>query len=81
MDAKDFRTWRHVLGFNRSRAAEALGLSRNMPQRFEDGLTDIPEYIALACAAIYHGVEPYQPTQADRDAAMLADALGAKSRE
>lgn len=57
MTANDFIEWRKRLGFNRTEAAEALGLGRNQPKRYEEGQT-IPRYIALACAAIALGVPP-----------------------
>lgn len=57
MTAQDFIDWRERLGFNRTDAAEALGLGRNQPQRYEEG-QPIPKYIALACAALAHGLPP-----------------------
>lgn len=57
MTANDFLEWRKRLGFNRTEAAEALGLGRNQPQRYEEG-QPIPKYIALACAAIAFGLPP-----------------------
>jgi len=50
MKPQEFTEWRERLGLSRSGAAEALGLSRNMPQRYEDGEADIPLYVELACA-------------------------------
>ena len=58
MTADEFREWRLRLGLNRTQAAEALGLGRNQPQRYEEGSVDIPRYIALACSAISHGIPP-----------------------
>lgn len=57
MTAYQFKQWRERLGFNRVQAAEALGLGRNQPQRYEEG-QPIPKYIALACAAIAFGLPP-----------------------
>lgn len=57
MTADEFRNWRNRLGLNRVEAAAVLGTGRNQPQRYEDG-QEIPLYIALACAAIEHGVKP-----------------------
>ncbi|WP_188825070.1 XRE family transcriptional regulator [Brucella endophytica] len=59
MKPEDFTAWRERMGFNRVQAAEALGLSRNMPQRYEDGAAEIPLYIALACAALIRGIAPW----------------------
>lgn len=57
MTPAEFREWRDRLGLNRIEAAAVLGLGRNQPQRYEDGQT-IPKYIALACAAVAHGLTP-----------------------
>ncbi|WP_420961086.1 helix-turn-helix domain-containing protein [Brucella sp. IR073] len=59
MTPEDFKAWRERMGFNRVQAAEALGVSRNMPQRYEDGHAEIPLYIALACAALVRGIAPW----------------------
>ena len=58
MTPATFRAWRKRLGLNRGQAAEALGCSRNTIPRWESGETEIPLYIALACAAIAHGLPP-----------------------
>lgn len=51
--------WRQRLGIrSRAEAARRLGLSRNAYTGYEEGRTKIPRYIALACAAIAHGVPP-----------------------
>lgn len=57
--------WRQRLGFNRSEAASALGLSRNAYTAYEENKPlsngkprKIPEYIALACQAIANGLPP-----------------------
>lgn len=81
MKAQDFRAWRFKMDFNRSQAAAALGLSRNQPQRWEDAnVDDIPDYIALACAALLQGIKPYEASQADLDAVfnqkMFNNSLG-----
>lgn len=59
MTSTDFARWRELMGFNRLKAAEALGLSRNMPQKYEEGASEIPLYIALACAALIRGIAPW----------------------
>lgn len=50
--------WReHLYGARgKSAAARALGLSQNAYDGYEAGTHRIPLYIALACAAIVHGV-------------------------
>lgn len=57
MTPTEFREWRERLGLNRVEAADALGMGRNQPKRYEEG-QPIPKYVALACAAIALGVKP-----------------------
>ena len=57
MTAQSLTAWRERLGLNRSEAARALGLSRNSIQHYEEGRA-IPLYVALACAALAHGIPP-----------------------
>lgn len=53
MNGRDFAAWRERMGFNRLQAAEALGLGRNQPQRYEEAEDeDVPHYIDLACRVI-----------------------------
>lgn len=59
MTPADFARWRELMGFNRTKAAEALGISRNMPAKFEAGTAPISLTIALACAALVRGVKPW----------------------
>ena len=60
MTAAEFRQWREHMGLNRTEAAEALGLSRNMPRRYENAEADVPRYIALACAALAFDLQPWR---------------------
>jgi DNA-binding XRE family transcriptional regulator len=53
---QEFQIWRVNLGMNKTEAADALGVSRNMPLKYEDGSVEIPRYIELACK--YLEVEP-----------------------
>lgn len=57
MTAAEFIAWRERLGLNQAKAAEALGTGPNQPRAYERG-QPIPKYIALACAAIAHGLPP-----------------------
>jgi predicted transcriptional regulator len=57
--AAEFADWRKRMGFNRKAAAEALGLSRNTVQKYEEGVTAVPLHIALACAALVRGIAPW----------------------
>ncbi len=57
MNAKSLIAWRERLGYNQSEACRKLGLSRTTLAAYERG-QKIPNYIALACAAIAHGLPP-----------------------
>lgn len=59
MSPADFTEWRTRLGFSKTAAAEALGISRNMPQKYETGEATIPRYVALACSAVALSLPPY----------------------
>lgn len=60
MTPASFASWRARLGMNKTKAAFALGCSRNVVIGYENGSRKIPRYIALACAAIAHGVPPIE---------------------
>lgn len=55
MTGEEFKAWRERMGFNRSQAAEALGIGRNQPQKYEDEGATVPAYIRLACEALEAG--------------------------
>jgi transcriptional regulator with XRE-family HTH domain len=59
MTPQDFTRWRELMGLNRTQAAEALGISRNMPAKYETGAAAIPKPVALACAALIRGISPW----------------------
>jgi len=59
MTPADFANWRKLMGLNRTQAAEALDVSRNMPAKYEAGTSRIPRHIALACAALLRGIAPW----------------------
>lgn len=59
MSPADFAAWRKLMSLNRTRAAAALGISRNMPARYEAGTASIPLTVALACAALARGLRPW----------------------
>lgn len=68
MTPQDFTDWRGRLGLSKTAAADALGISKNMPSRYETGEAKIPKYIALACSAVALSVPPYGSTDpAKRD--------------
>lgn len=58
MTSEEFREWRERMGYNRVQAAEALGTGRNQPQKYEDGETEIPNYIRLATVELERRKEP-----------------------
>jgi len=55
-----FAAWRERLGFTKSKAAIVLGLSRNSVIAYETGAKPIPLHVALACAALAHGLPPIE---------------------
>jgi transcriptional regulator with XRE-family HTH domain len=65
MTGEEFVEWRKSLGINRLQASELLGISRNTITRNEKGLTPIPDYVALACAALACGLEPWKSGDED----------------
>jgi transcriptional regulator with XRE-family HTH domain len=46
------------LRLNKSETASALGIARSTLDRYLSGETAIPPVVALACAAIAHGIPP-----------------------
>lgn len=66
MDNEAFKAWRAAMGFTQQQAADALGLSKPGLINYEHGKrrdggkpVEIPRHIALACAAIAAGLEPW----------------------
>ena len=48
----DFGAWRKRMGYNRSQAADAIGLGRNQPKKYEEDGVPVPRYVELACKQI-----------------------------
>jgi DNA-binding XRE family transcriptional regulator len=59
MTPTDFARWRELMSLNRTQAAEALGVSRNMPAKYEAGTAAIPITVAMACACLIRGIPPW----------------------
>lgn len=58
MTPTEFTAWRERLGYNKAEAARVLEIGPNQPRHYESGSAPIPRHIALACAAIAHGLPP-----------------------
>jgi predicted transcriptional regulator len=58
MTGRDLSAFRDRMSLTKKALAEALGIDRKTAQRYEEGAAPIPRYIALACAALAHGVPP-----------------------
>lgn len=59
MTGEEFITWRKSLGITRIEAAAQLGMSRNSITAYENDASRIPNYVALACAAVSCGLGPW----------------------
>lgn len=66
MTPDDFKAWRKAMGLSQRAAAEALGMSRPAIENYERGhrigdnrKVEIPRTVALACAALFHRLEPW----------------------
>ncbi len=66
MTSDDFKAWRKAMGFTQAKAAEALGVSKPTVENYDKGVRRengepviIPRTVALACAALFHKLEPW----------------------
>ena len=57
MDGAGLKRWREAMGYSTRAAAEKLGCARSSIRNWEQGLTPVPHYIALAAAALALGIE------------------------
>jgi hypothetical protein len=60
MTAERFSWWLDRLHLSNTAAAKALGCGINTITRYKKPGAKIPLYIALACAALAHGVPPIE---------------------
>ena len=65
MTPEDFKNWRKDMGFSQTQAAEKLGFSKATIENYDKGTRRedgrevvIPQTVALACAALSHGLKP-----------------------
>jgi predicted transcriptional regulator len=60
MTPKSLKAWRQRMRWQKKQAAQALDVSENGYADYEDEKRKrrIPRHIALACAAIAHGLPP-----------------------
>ena len=58
MTPASLTAWMDRLKLNKLEAASALGIARSTLDRYLAGDVAIPKSIALACAAIAHGLPP-----------------------
>lgn len=59
MTTNDLRAWQARMGYTYDSAAKALGVSRATYARFVAGPGDVSRTVALACAALAAGMEPF----------------------
>lgn len=71
MSPDSFKAWRTIMDLSQLKAGEALGLSKGTIENYERGSrredgrpVEIPRHIALACAALYHRIEPWKEADA-----------------
>jgi hypothetical protein len=59
MTPADFRQWKAALGITARSASAALGIAPNTVTKYSRDGTEIPLYVALACAAVARGLKPW----------------------
>lgn len=58
MKPASLAAWMRRLDLNKVQASEKLGVARTTLDRYLSGETEIPRYVALACAALSEGLQP-----------------------
>ena len=58
MTRESLLAWRKAMGMSQAALAEALGCSRRALVNWEAGVYPVPNYIALACAALAKKLRP-----------------------
>lgn len=58
MTPASLTAWMARQKLNKVETAAALGIARTTLDRYLDGRTEIPKLVALACAAVAHGLPP-----------------------
>jgi len=73
MKPEDFKHWRKKMGLTQAQAAKVLGLSKPTIENYDKGVRSsgeafqIPHVVALACAALWHKIEPWGSVQGNPD--------------
>lgn len=58
MSPASLAAWMDRLHLNKVEASKQLGIARSTLDRYLSGETAIPPVVALACAAVAHGLAP-----------------------
>lgn len=59
MKSDDFIQLQHQLGISRAALCRAIGIAPNSGTAYASGRKTIPITVALACAAVQNGLQPY----------------------
>jgi len=66
MTSEQFKYWRKKMGLTQAGAAKVLGLSKPTIENYDKGIRrgsgdvfQIPHVVALACAALWHRIKPW----------------------
>jgi transcriptional regulator with XRE-family HTH domain len=67
MNSHEFKVWRMAMNFTQDAAADALGISKPTVVNYESGkrrednrIVEIPSWVGLACAALYHRLDAWE---------------------